>query len=89
VARRVLFTDHAWAEYRRWQASDPRMLDRVDALIEVAAREPFGGIGKPEALRGHWRGGWSRRIDERHRLIYEAHASELVVLQCAYHYGDH
>jgi toxin YoeB len=88
MARRVVFTDHAWSEYQRWQDTDRRLLDRVNDLIDAAVREPFGGIGKPEPLRGDWKGCWSRRIDERHRLVYEVHPSDLVVLQCRYHYGD-
>jgi toxin YoeB len=27
------------------------------------------GIGKPEPLREHLSGGWSRRIDDEYRLI--------------------
>jgi toxin YoeB len=88
MARRVVFTDHAWSEYQRWQDTDRRMLDRVNDLIDAAVREPFGGIGKPEPLRGGWKGCWSRRIDDRHRLVYEVHPGYLVVLQCRYHYGD-
>ena len=88
MARRVVFTDHAWSEYQHWQDTDRRLLDRVNDLIDAAVREPFGGIGKPEPLRGGWKGCWSRRIDERHRLVYEVHPSDLVVLQCRYHYGD-
>jgi toxin YoeB len=88
MARRVVFTDHAWSEYQRWQDTDRRMLDRVNDLIDAAVREPFGGIGKPEPLRGGWKGCWSRRIDDRHRLVYEVYPGDLVVLQCRYHYGD-
>jgi toxin YoeB len=88
MARRVVFTDHAWSDYLRWQDTDRRMLDRVKDLIDAAVREPFGGIGKPEPLRGGWKGCWSRRIDDRHRLVYEVHPGDLVVLQCRYHYGD-
>ncbi|MGL4609449.1 MAG: type II toxin-antitoxin system YoeB family toxin [Trueperaceae bacterium] len=31
-------------------------------------RQPYGGIGKPEALSYEYTGFWSRRIDEEHRL---------------------
>ena len=88
MARRVVFTDHAWSDYLRWQETDRRVLDRVNDLIEAASREPFAGIGKPEPLRGDWKGCWSRRIDDCHRLAYSVHPGDLIVLQCRYHYGD-
>lgn len=88
MARRIVFTDHAWADYQYWQQTDRKLLRRLNGLIDTTAREPFAGIGKPEPLRGDWGGAWSRRIDERHRLIYEVQGNDLVVLQCRYHYGD-
>ena len=88
MARRVVFTDHAWAEYVSWQKTDRKMLHRINGLITVAQRDPFTGIGKPEPLRGNWSGAWSRRIDDRHRLVYEVQDNDLVVLQCMYHYDE-
>lgn len=44
---------------------------RIINLIKDAQRDPFKGIGKPEALRHELRGCWSRRIDQEHRLIYQ------------------
>ena len=38
------------------------------------------GTGKPEQLRGDRAGQWSRRITKKHRLIYEIHETEIVVL---------
>lgn len=87
MARRIVLTDHAWAEYIVWQQTDRKILQRLNALIEAAAREPFAGIGKPEPLRGNWRGFWSRRIDETHRLVYGVQGNDLVIVQCRYHYG--
>ena len=88
MARRIVFADHAWNDYLVWQETDRKMLVRLNGLILSAAREPFVGIGKPEPLRGTWRGCWSRRIDDTHRLVYEVSGNDLVVLQCRYHYGD-
>jgi toxin YoeB len=87
MARRIVFTDNAWSDYLLWQQTDRKLLQRINALIETAARDPFKGIGKPEPLRGNWRGFWSRRIDDMHRLVYEARANDLVIVECRYHYG--
>jgi toxin YoeB len=32
---------------------------------------PFEGIGKPEPLKHHLIGRWSRRINQEHRIIYK------------------
>ena len=44
------------------------------------------GIGKPEPLKH--RPGWSRRIDEGNRLVYDVHGEHLYIIACKGHYGD-
>jgi len=34
------------------QQQDRKTLKRLNQLIEAARRDPFAGIGKPEALKG-------------------------------------
>ena len=87
MARRIIFTDHAWADYKHWQETDRKRVRRINSLIDATAREPFTGIGKPEPLRGDWSGAWSRRIDNVNRLIYEVQGNDLVIVMCRYHYG--
>lgn len=87
MARRIVFTDHAWADYQYWQQTDRKLSSRLSALINASARTPFEGIGKPEPLRGQLSGTWSRRLDHTHRLVYEVQGNDLVILQCRYHYG--
>lgn len=41
----------AWADYTHWQATDRRVLKRINALVDGCLREPFEGIGKPEPLK--------------------------------------
>jgi len=49
-------------------------------------RDPFGGIGKPEPLKGLGPGVWSRRITQEHRLVYLVDAGRVDFLQARYHY---
>ena len=86
--RNILFTPTAWGEYTYWQSQDKKTLKRINTLIEAAAREPFAGIGKPEALRGVLTGFYSRRIDYTNRLIYKADDNALQIVACRYHYKD-
>lgn len=84
--RNVKFTDEAWISYIYWQTQDKKTLRRINDLIKEAQRDPFTGIGKPEALKHGLAGFWSRRIDETNRLVYEATEEDLIIISCRYHY---
>ncbi|WP_338925486.1 Txe/YoeB family addiction module toxin [Mycetohabitans endofungorum] len=84
--RRVLFTFDAWDDYIYWQRQDRQAFKRINQLIREAQRTPFNGIGKPEPLKANLSGFWSRRIDDTHRLVYEADDVQLSILSCRYHY---
>lgn len=83
---RVSWTEAAWEDYLDWPATDKKILKRINTLITAVQREPLSGPGKPEPLKHHLAGYWSRRIDRAHRLIYKAASNEIVIVQCRYHY---
>lgn len=85
---RVTWTQASWEDYQYWQGQDRKTLKRINSLIQECLREPFAGIGKPEALRENLSGFWSRRIDETNRLVYCVDADDLVIIACRYHYQD-
>ena len=70
--------------------SEPKAFIKAQALIEELKIHPRTGTGKPEPLSGNRAGEWSRRINRKHRLVYEIHDTEVVVLVIsAYgHYDD-
>ncbi|GAA4829517.1 Txe/YoeB family addiction module toxin [Garicola koreensis] len=84
---RLVFTPHGWSDYRHWQTTDRAVLKRINRLIDDIVRDPFDGIGKPEALRHALAGSWSRRITEEHRLVYLVHGEDIVIVQARYHYS--
>lgn len=83
----LTFAEAAWEDYLYWQQQDKRMLDRINKLIQAVQREPFTGIGKPEALKHALAGYWSRRITDEHRMVYKVDGDQLLVAQLRYHYG--
>lgn len=58
---------------------------RINALIRDIQRDPFGGIGKPEALKVNLSGYWSRRIDDEHRIVYTVIDEDLIIAQLRGH----
>jgi toxin YoeB len=82
-----VFSDRAWTDYLYWQTQDKKTLRRINELIQSIDRNPFEGIGKPEALRGNLSGWWSRRIDQKNRLVYKiTNDDELKIAQLRHHY---
>jgi len=84
---RKLWGDEAWEEYLQWQSSDKKIIARINKLIKSIEREgTLEGIGKPEPLR--YRKGFSRRITDEHRLIYDVEDGILYIYSCKGHYDD-
>jgi len=82
----IEFSAASFEDYRCWQQQDRKKLKRINELLKEITRDPFDGIGKPEALRGDLQGYWSRRIDREHRLVYRVLNDRIQVLACRYHY---
>lgn len=83
---KYIFVEESWEDYLYWQKMDIKMLKRINTLLKDIAQQPFEGIGKPEPLKHNYRGFWSRRIDEEHRLIYQVKEDEIRIVKCRYHY---
>jgi len=81
-----LWHDKAWDEYLQWQNEDRKTLKRINALLKDIDSRPFTGIGKPEPLKGDKQGYWSRRIDEKNRIVYKVERNQLFIAQCGSHY---
>lgn len=86
AAERLVWSPAAWEDYVYWQGQDRKQLRRINQLIQACMRDPFAGIGKPEALRENLSGCWSRRIDQDQRLVYRLNGETLVILACRFHY---
>jgi toxin YoeB len=80
------WTSEAWKSYLYWQTQDKKTLKRINKLIEATLKDPFDGIGKPEALKENLSGFYSRRIDEANKLVYAVEKKQIVIISCRYHY---
>ena len=69
-----------------WVKNDRKIALRILNIIEAVLREPFTGIGKPEALKHLAQGVWSRRLTQEHRIVYKVSEGRIDFLQGRYHY---
>ena len=83
----LVFAPQAWEDYTFWQATDPKMVKRINELLKDIIRNPHSGIGKPEPLKHAFRGYWSRRIDSEHRLVYRTIEDGILIAQLRFHYA--
>ena len=72
------------------QSGDKRALKKLQLLLEELVEHPETGTGHPEKLRYRFSGLWSRKITEKHRLVYRIEESTVivVVLSAKDHYQD-
>ena len=82
---KYIFVDESWEDYLYWQKTDKRILKRINELLKDISRTPFSGKGKPEPLKYKYKGYWSRRIDQEHRLIYQVKNDEIRIAKCRFH----
>ena len=75
---RLIFAEKAWDDYIYWQETNKKMLRRINSLLSDIARNGNDGIGKPEHLK--YINGWSRRIDDVHRLVYRLNGESIEIL---------
>lgn len=85
---KIYFTEIAWNDYIYWQNQDKKTIKRINQLIQDIDRNNNEGTGKPEALKGNLSGWWSRRIDDKNRLVYRIQDNIVEISQCKGHYDD-
>ena len=83
-----IWQDDAWDDYLYWQSQDKKTLKRINQLLKDIERNGYQGIGKPEPLIGNLSGFWSRRIDNKNRIVYRITNNKIEIAQCGSHYRD-
>ena len=83
-----IWQDDAWEDYLYWQKNDKRTLKKINQIIKDIERNGYQGIGKPEHLLYELSDFWSRRIDEKNRIVYRIVDGNIEIAQCGSHYRD-
>jgi len=89
----VRFGENFEKDLKNLKKDYPKYATKVLELIVVITKLPknsLDGIGHPEKLKGSLEGTFSRRISQKHRLIYFYDDSEttVVLTGCSGHYDD-
>jgi toxin YoeB len=84
--RAAVFEREFREDLRHWVGAERRVASRLLDLVEAVMRDPFQGIGKPEALKHLGPGVWSRRLTQEHRMIYLVQHDAVSFLKARYHY---
>lgn len=74
---KILYTKKAASDVSRLKAA--KLDKKAKALIEVIRENPFQTPPQFEKLLGDLQGAYSRRINHKHRLVYEVYEEEQVV----------
>ncbi|RYE22071.1 MAG: Txe/YoeB family addiction module toxin [Sphingobacteriaceae bacterium] len=83
----INFTAKALDDLKFWQKSgNVIILKRIRQLVQAIEADPFVGIGKPEALKHHLSGYWSRRINQEHRIVYSVEDTVITIYSLRFHY---
>ena len=72
------------------KSGDKILIRRIERILTELSEHPFEGIGKPEQLKYEFSGLWSRRLDEKNRLVYSVTEEKVTVfvLSVKGHYED-
>jgi len=86
----IRLTENAERDVARLQRYAPTALKKLATLIEELKQHPRTGTGQVEQLKHFVNETWSRRINREHRLVYEIHENEVLVLVISTfgHYDD-
>jgi toxin YoeB len=88
VVYKLLFEPRVKQDLIRLEKENPALVEKVSDLIVNILENPFLGLGKPEPLKGNFSGSWSRRISQKHRLVYFVDDDNVTIIRAFGHYDD-
>jgi len=84
--RKIIFASTAINDMKRFAGGNQKLVFKILEIITNIQSDPFKGIGKPEPLKGDFKGCWSRRINDEHRIIYSVTNDFIEIRSCYGHY---
>jgi toxin YoeB len=87
----VTYTETAIKDLQKHKkAGNKATINKISAIVAELEDHPYTGIGQPEQLKYNLAGFWSRRINQKDRLIYTVQEDIVTVeiISAMGHYGD-
>ena len=56
---------------QHYRSGDKACIKKIEKILVELSQNPYTGIGYPEALKYELSGFWSRRINQKDRMIYK------------------
>ena len=90
MSYKVKFLDTASRDALKLRHEEPKSFAKLIRMVDELKEHPTTGTCKTEYLKYDKRGVWSRRITQKHRLVYKIYHDVVIVeVVSAYgHYGD-
>ena len=63
-----------------YKSGNQASIKKIEKILVELTQTPFEGEGKPEALKDNLSGYWSRRINQKDRLIYRVDDNIVTVI---------
>jgi len=83
----IKFTPKALADLNELKKSgNVGVQKKIKELLQSIRETPFSGIGKPEPLKHHLSGKWSRRISYGDRIVYDLDGNTINIYSLKGHY---
>ncbi len=87
--RSLVFEGNTWLAYEKIRSRDKKLHQSLCRVLkELLRRDPTQGTGKPEKLKHGLAGLWSRRLNQKDRLIYSFDEDSIYIFAIGGHYHD-
>ncbi|WP_432223125.1 Txe/YoeB family addiction module toxin (plasmid) [Flavobacterium sp. TMP13] len=89
MSYKLILSDQANKEIKELKKSEPISFKKLNKLLLELIENPYVGSGNPELLKHNYAGYYSRRISQKHRLIYSINDEKITVtiVSAKGHYG--
>lgn len=88
---RVTVTDEAKFDIsKHFKSGNKATIKKIEQILKELELHPFSGAGQPEQLKHELHGFWSRRINQKDRMIYSVDKTIVTVevVSAMGHYRD-
>ena len=64
---------------KHYKSGDKASIKKIEKILIELTETPYTGTGNPEALKYELSGFWSRKINQKDRMIYKVHEDIVTV----------